>query len=105
MFNVSVRKIVVSTVAIAAPVAFSFGASSEAWGGATHNWEKNTGTHAAKTPQLGKDFHRRCQDPQLGKDCHRRWQDPQLGADDQLGVTPPCHVTPAAHRGWRNDTL
>jgi hypothetical protein len=49
MFNVSVRKIVVSTVAIAAPVAFSFGASSEAWGGATHNWEKNTGTHAAKT--------------------------------------------------------
>ena len=33
MFNVSVRKIVVSTVAIAAPVAFSLGASSEAWGG------------------------------------------------------------------------
>jgi hypothetical protein len=49
MFNVSVRKIVVSAICVAAPVAFSFGASSEAWGGKTHNWEKNTGTNATKT--------------------------------------------------------
>ena len=54
MFNVSVRKIVVSAVCIAAPVAFSFGASSEAWGGKTTQWEKGHGTHAGKTTQWEK---------------------------------------------------
>jgi hypothetical protein len=50
MFNVSVRKIVVSTVAIAAPLAFSFGASTEAWGGHTTGWNKvGTETHANNT--------------------------------------------------------
>jgi hypothetical protein len=49
MFNVSVRKIVVSTVALAAPIAFSLGTSSEAWGGHhTTSWEKQTSTHAVK---------------------------------------------------------
>ena len=54
MFNVSVRKIVVSAICIAAPVAFSFGASSEAWGNHTTSWEKQTGTHAKKTTQWEK---------------------------------------------------
>ena len=51
MFNASVRKIVVSTVAIAAPIAFSFGASTEAWGGnKTTGWNKvGTQTHAGNT--------------------------------------------------------
>jgi hypothetical protein len=41
MFNVSVRKIVVSAVAIAAPIALSLGASTEAWGGGkTSSWDK-----------------------------------------------------------------
>src|SRR5690349_14094870 len=52
MFNVSVRKIVVSTVAIAAPIAFSFGASSEAWGGKSVEWGKNTGSHTAKVKSV-----------------------------------------------------
>jgi hypothetical protein len=54
MFNVSVRKIVVSAICITAPVAFSFGASSEAWGGKTTQWEKGTSTHAKKTTQWEK---------------------------------------------------
>ena len=53
MFNVSVRKIVVSSIVIAAPVAFSLGASSEAWGGKSVEWGK-TGTHAAKSVEWGK---------------------------------------------------
>ena len=40
MFNVSVRKIVISSIAIAAPIAMSFGASTEAWGGKTSSWDK-----------------------------------------------------------------
>ena len=54
MFNVSVRKIVVSAICITAPLAFSFGASSEAWGKHTTQWEKGTGTHAKKTTQWEK---------------------------------------------------
>ena len=54
MFNVSVRKIVVSSIVIAAPVAFSLGASSEAWGGHTTQWEKGTQPHAVKTVQWEK---------------------------------------------------
>lgn len=46
MFNVSVRKIVVSAVAIAAPVAFSFGASTEAWGGHTTGWSGHPDNNA-----------------------------------------------------------
>jgi hypothetical protein len=50
MFNVSVRKVVVSAIAIAAPVALSFGASTEAWGGKTFSWDKpGAHTHAGKT--------------------------------------------------------
>jgi len=55
MFNVSVRKIVVSTLAIAAPIAFSLGASSEAWGGGkTTQWDKGTSSHAKSTTQWDK---------------------------------------------------
>ncbi len=53
MFNVSVRKIAISAIVIAAPVAMSFGASSEAWGGHTTNWEK-TSTHAGHTTNWEK---------------------------------------------------
>lgn len=49
MFNVSVRKVVVSAIAIAAPVALSFGASTEAWGGKTSAWDSRPSTHAGKT--------------------------------------------------------
>ena len=49
MFNVSVRKIAVSAIVIAAPVAMSFGASTEAWGGGTTGWSKHTSTHAGTT--------------------------------------------------------
>ncbi len=50
MFNVSVRKILVSSVAIAAVGALSFGASSEAWGGKTTAWESRSHhSNAGKT--------------------------------------------------------
>jgi hypothetical protein len=50
MFNVSVRKVVVSAIAIAAPVALSFGAAStEAWGKPTTGWNKTTQNHASTT--------------------------------------------------------
>ena len=56
MFNVSVRKIVVSTLAIAAPIAFSVGASTEAWGGhKITDWNKTGGqSHAAKITDWNK---------------------------------------------------
>ena len=58
MFNVSVRKIVVSSIVIAAPVAFSLGASTEAWGGhATTGWSKTTTTHAGSTTGWSKVHH------------------------------------------------
>lgn len=55
MFNVSVRKIVVSSIVIAATSALSFGASTEAWGGKTVDWNKSaTGSHAGKTVDWNK---------------------------------------------------
>lgn len=55
MFNVSARKIVVSAIAIAAPVALSFGANTEAWGGpSTHSWGKHQINHDAATHSWGK---------------------------------------------------
>ncbi len=55
MFNVSVRKIVISSIAVAAPLAMSFGASTEAWGGGTTGWNKvSTGNHAGGTTGWNK---------------------------------------------------
>jgi len=56
MFNVSVRKIVVSAVAIAAPVALSLGAAStEAWGKSTTGWSKTgPSTHSNATTGWSK---------------------------------------------------
>ncbi|HEY7043171.1 MAG TPA: hypothetical protein VH419_05835 [Nocardioidaceae bacterium] len=54
MFNVSVRRVVVSAIAIAATSAVSFGASSEAWGGKSVEWGKvGSGHHSAKSVEWG----------------------------------------------------
>ena len=49
MFNVSARRIAVSTITVIATGAFTLGASSEAWGKRSWEWDKSNDSHSKRS--------------------------------------------------------